>query len=211
MKYASQVRFWVNVELRVVVWGVLLAIAVSACSSAASDSQSVSSSVPETAETTRAPADPGIVEDREAAYVQFSALLGSFGGATFDQAQAELLAEVDCGRISSSSSASTFVEGWDLFNAQRVADGLGEDILKTLTVVAVAAYCPQWNLAVGAAFNPQLLLADSTAQEFGESVNRAVDDGRLPERGREIVVDAFLSTDAYTDEQKAEFTEAVEG
>ena len=203
-----------SLKSSVVALGLVLAIVASACSSSTADTQSGPSSPVETLEPGPEPAaavDPGIVEDRDAAYVEFSSLLGSFGGATFDQAQAELLAEVDCGRISSSSSASTFVEGWDLFNAQRIADGLGEDILKTLTVVAVAAYCPQWNLAVGAAFNPQLLLADSTAQEFGESVVQAVDDGRLPERGREIVVDAFLSTDAYTDEQKAEFTEAVEG
>ena len=207
-------RFRVHAKSMFVGLGFALALVASACSSSASDSLEASSLVPdasEAAEATGVAADPGIVEDLDAAYAEFSALLGSFGGATFSEEQAELLARVDCGRIASSSSAENFADGWEQFNARRIADGLDADVLRTLTVVAVITYCPQWNLPVTASFTPELLLSTSSAPEFGEQVRLAVEDGTLPERGREIVVDVFLGTDTYTDEQKAQFTEAVAG
>ena len=200
-----------NAKWMVVGLGMVLALAASACSSTAPEAQAIPSPVPEASEVTRPAVDPGIVEDRDAAYAEFSALLGSFGGATFSAAQAELLAEVDCGRIASSSSAENFSEGWRLFNAQRISDGINADVLRTLTVVAVVTYCPQWNLPVRAAFTPELLLADVSAQEFGAEIRLAVEDGTLPASGSEIVIDAFQGSDAYTDEQKSDFAAEVAG
>ena len=192
----------------------VLAIAASACASSDSGAQPSSDAVAETSASAAPPTtavDPGIVQDREAAYTEFSALLGSFGGATFSSGQAELLAEVDCGRIASAASAATFEEGWNSFNAQRIEDGLDGDVLRTLTLVAVSAYCPQWNVAVGASFNPDLLLADSTAVELGNVLRLAVEEGEMPQHGADIVADAFVESDAYTDEQKANFAEALAG
>jgi len=201
-----------SLKSSVVALGLVLAIVASACSSSTADTQSGPSSTVETLEPgpeSAAAVDPGIVEDRDAAYVEFSSLLGSFGGATLPRADAELVAEVDCGRIASVSSAANFAEGWNQFNARRIAEGINGDVLRTLTVVVVDSYCPQWNLPVTAAFSPELLLANATAEAFGEEIRLAVAEGTLPERGGTLVVDAFLGTDTYTDEQKAQFSEAV--
>lgn len=208
MQYASDMAVPVSTKWTVVALGLVLVLVVSACASSDPDPQ-LAGPAPAPAEPTP-PTDSLIVGDLDAAYAEFSTVLGSFGGASLSRAQADLLAEVDCGRIASASSAANFSERWDLANAQRIADGLDEELLKTISLVAVSAYCPSWNVAVSAAFNPQLILRDVTAEEFGVGLRAAVDAGEMPERSGELVVDAFVESGLYTPEQETALTDAFD-